>query len=296
MVRSGLVTGILFAGGFVMSAAAPTLSVTGAEVGDTSQVVVLQHASQIFHNQRAIRIYLPPGYDDSANADRRYPVLYLNDGFAVFSPRSWNLRHVLDSLIASHAVDAPIVVGIDNAASIPGVVNPDHDRTNEFLPYPDSTEPDVPHPRGLEYADFIVREVMPLIGRTVRVDTSAAKTSVGGASYGGLAALVTVLRYPGRFGGLLLESTPLFLFGERLLTESRSLQTWPGAVYVGLGTHELGDDKPIVIGDGPLERFVELANRQAPGTRVLFKVTDGAHHDAKAWRDRLPISLGFLFR
>jgi len=35
--------------------------------------------SRVFHNVRLLRVWLPPGYDDPGN-ERRYPVLYLNDG------------------------------------------------------------------------------------------------------------------------------------------------------------------------------------------------------------------------
>jgi len=51
---------------------------------DTSRVQVLTLSSQVFRNRRSIRVYLPPGYFDQANNNRRYPILYLNDGFALF--------------------------------------------------------------------------------------------------------------------------------------------------------------------------------------------------------------------
>ena len=40
--------------------------------------------SATFGNTRTLRILLPPGYDAPDNRDRRYPVLYLNDGQNLF--------------------------------------------------------------------------------------------------------------------------------------------------------------------------------------------------------------------
>jgi enterochelin esterase-like enzyme len=262
---------------------------------DSSHVVVLSLTSAIFDNTRAIRVYLPPGYANAANAARRYGVLYLNDGFAVLAARGWNAPRTIDSLIRTGVIPPMIVVGIDNAASIPGATNPVRDRANEFLPYPDSTEPDIPKPRGSEYPAFVVDEVMPLVARTFRVLDGPANTGIGGSSYGGVAALVTVLRRPGVFGSLLLESTPLFLFRQRLLEEARRLETWPSAVYVGVGTRETDDVLVQAMGDGVLERFVGLVRVRSPQTRLKYHVVEGATHASRAWGARLPTALEFLY-
>jgi enterochelin esterase-like enzyme len=267
----------------------------GAVQADSSRVVVLSLASEAFHNTRAVRVYLPAGYDSGPNRERRYPVLYLNDGFAVFSARGWNAPGVLDSLIASRRIPPMIVVGIDNAASIPGAGNPGRDRANEFLPYPDSTEPDLAAPQGAKYPGFVVHEVMPLISRTFRILGGPENTGIGGSSYGGIAALVTVLRQPGTFGSLLLESTPLFLFHEHLLADCRTLRTWPRAIDVGVGTRETDDERVSAAGIGALQRFVALARERSPGTRVHLDVVEGATHTSAAWRARLPAALTFLF-
>lgn len=49
--------------------------------------------STIFGNERTIRVLLPPGYDDKANAQRRYPVLYLLDGQNVFDACLSDVSH-----------------------------------------------------------------------------------------------------------------------------------------------------------------------------------------------------------
>ena len=65
--------------------------------------------------ERAIRVYLPPGYDDSG---KRYPVLYLQDGQNLFDAATsflgeWNVDETLIDLARERGIEL-IVVGIDN--------------------------------------------------------------------------------------------------------------------------------------------------------------------------------------
>ncbi|RPJ53288.1 MAG: hypothetical protein EHM24_33090, partial [Acidobacteria bacterium] len=105
-------------------AAQPAVAQTTPATSAKPDVRTLTLASKVFENTRTIRVYLPPGYDSSQAAGTRYPVLYMNDGFAVFAERSWDAPRQLDELIGAGAVRPLILVGIDNAASIPGAKNP----------------------------------------------------------------------------------------------------------------------------------------------------------------------------
>ena len=262
-----------------------------AQSADSGRVVVLSHPSTVFGNTRSIRVYLPPGYDSEGQS---YPVFYFNDGFAVFSPRHWNVPGTVDSLIRARTIPSLIVVGIDNAASIPG--NPVNARTSEYLPWPDATEPEVPSPRGAEYPALVVDEVMPFIARQFRVLAGPENTGIGGSSYGGIAALNCVLRRPGTFGMLLLESTPLFLFNRRLLEETRSSTVLPSSVYVGVGTQETDDAAVLRAAAGVQEAFVGIVRNRTAGARVLLNVVESATHSSAAWRARMPAALTFLLQ
>jgi enterochelin esterase-like enzyme len=266
-----------------------------AAAQDSARVVLVALASKTFGNTRMVRVYLPPGYHDKAQATRRYPVLFMNDGFAVFSPRSWNAPALLDSLIVTRRIAPMILVGIDNAASIAGTTTPDRDRTNEYLPYPDSLEPELPNPQGMRYPEFVTGEVLPLIGQRFRVSNERNQRGVGGSSYGAIAALYTVLQKPDVFGKLLLESTPLFLFGFRLVEEARHLSQWPERVYVGLGTQETNDPAILARANHPGRDFVAVARDKLGAERVLYHLVAGARHSPQAWRARFPTALQFLF-
>jgi enterochelin esterase-like enzyme len=57
--------------------------------------------SKILGNRRRVTVYLPPGYDD--RPERRYPVLYAQDGQNLFEPerahvpgQSWRLHEAAE--------------------------------------------------------------------------------------------------------------------------------------------------------------------------------------------------------
>ena len=78
--------------------------------------------SAIFGNTRTIRVLLPDGYADPANAQRRYPVLYLLDGQNLFdaclsevSRQEWGVDETVRQLVAAGRLPPMIVVGVDHA-------------------------------------------------------------------------------------------------------------------------------------------------------------------------------------
>jgi len=248
-------------------------------------------ASKIFANKRAIRVFLPADYRDDGS--RSYPALFLNDGFAAFTPTAWNAPSIVARLIAEKRLPEIVVIGIDSGATAsPGS---DDERTNEYLPYADEDEPSVPHPKGNRYPDFLIDEVMPAVARRYRIRTDAAGLAIGGVSYGALAALYAILKRPHVFGRLLLESPSLFVGNSAILTEARRTSAWPARVYVGAGTQETGDpsfDRTIVPA---LERLRALVRQRSPQSSVNLSIGKGDRHDYAAWSRRLPEALTFLW-
>src|SRR5262249_40421388 len=166
-----------------------------------------------------------------------YPVLYLNDGFAVFKATGWNAPDTVARLITEKSIEPLILVGLDNGACADG--GTDEQRTREYLPFADKKyEPTLLAPRGKDYPRFLLEEVMPAVSKRYRLQPGRDNCGIGGASYGGLAALYTVLHNPDVFGKLLLESTPLFMADNAVLTDSTRSHQWPGRVYIGIGTRE----------------------------------------------------------
>src|SRR5579862_3843639 len=77
-------------------------------------------ASTTFGDTQTLRIWLPPGYNDPANAQKHYPVIYMLDGENLFDActssfhHEWQIDETLTRLIAANAIEPIIVVGIDS--------------------------------------------------------------------------------------------------------------------------------------------------------------------------------------
>ena len=272
-------------------AAEPEGAGTSRSAAAEPNVQTLTVPSAVFRNSRTVRVYLPPGYEATSGQGRRYPVLFLNDGFAVFSQRAWDAPSLLDRMIREGRVEPMILVGIDNAATIVGSQSPALDRAREYLPWADPEyDPEARAPRGRDYPRFLYEEVVPAVERAFRTDP--AKIGLGGSSYGAIAALYSAVEAPRPIERLLLESPPLFMFDERL-TREPFVSRCPPWVYLGIGGKETDDPTLLAKGEAAIERFVEAARRS--GATVALHKVDGATHGSAAWRARFPDAITALY-
>ena len=108
-----LVCAAAFAAGF-WDIAGSWLAQTAGATTEPGKVETFELSSEVFHNRRSIRVFLPRGYGDAASRNRRYPVLYLNDGFAVFKAGAWNAPEIVERLESEGRMRPIILVGIDN--------------------------------------------------------------------------------------------------------------------------------------------------------------------------------------
>lgn len=255
--------------------------------------------SAVFGNERTIRVWLPEDYDDPANADARYRVLYLNDGqnvfdstTAVFNPREWRADETVDSLTARELIPPVIVVAIDNAGR--------SDRAREYLPYPDEyLDPPEPNPRGDLYAGFLRDEVFPLIDSIYRTRRDARV--LGGSSYGALVMLFVAARAPDLASGLLIESPSLYVNDGAIFDDLERADLSLERVYIGIGTNEL--DEPDCGHSAGNDEAVEdarelgelLERKLGERGRIHLNVEPCAIHDEAAWAARFPEAVRFLF-
>jgi len=280
----------------LLTLASLSIGVVLAQEADTTspRIESFSLESKVFGNRREIRVALPPSYDSVEHRETRYPVFYLNDGFAVFKPTLWNAPATALRLMMERRIPEIILVGIDNGATATG--GSPEQRSLEYLPFADTVyEPSVSKPLGYKYPEFLLEEVMPAVLARYRVKVGAEHTMLGGASLGGLAALYAAIQHPGVFGGLMLESTPTFMAESRILQEAHLVESWPARVYLGIGTKETEN---VELNRGAIPRCKELAmviTRKSPSTRVDVFVGEGDAHNARAWARRFPHALQFLF-
>jgi predicted alpha/beta superfamily hydrolase len=127
-----------------------------------------------------------------------------------------------------------------------------------------------------------------------RTKTGANNTGIAGASYGGVAALYTVMSKSGVFGQLLLESTPLFLSDYKLREQAKKFKQWPDRVYIGIGTKETNDDELNRTAEPGMKELQSIILKNSPKTITKLVVEEGATHNSSTWGKRLPEALKFL--
>lgn len=266
---------------------------------DSASFRIHRFESGVFGNVRYLRVFLPAGYDDPANATRRYPVLYLNDGQSVFAAMpvpghsSWRVERTVDSLVKHGVIPPLIVVGIDNAGA---------QRAHEYLPYPyPYNNPPELTSAGRRYPDFLLREVVPFINMTYRTLPDPAHTGLGGSSFGGLATAFAMMAKPGVFGRVLIESPTLFVDHQHIFRDVRYVQEWPERIYLGVGTNE-GARRVCPDAAHPqgvvrdVQQFATMLRAAGvDSSRIKVVMTPCALHNEDAWGARLPDALTFLF-
>jgi enterochelin esterase-like enzyme len=260
--------------------------------GATGDLRLHQFRSRLFRNTRWLRVWLPPGYDDTENQGRKYPVLYLNDGQNLFEASSsftgveWGVDETADRLIREGAIPPMIIVGIDNTGK---------DRLREYMPHR-SMHPIMLRVQGRHFPDFLMKEVMPFVERNYRVATGPENTGLGGSSLGALIALYTTMVRPEVFGRLLLESPSLWVSNRQVIRESRMVRIWPERIFLAAGTAESGHaEKSRTVVDDVRELAAIVRRAVLSERRLRLVIRDGATHSESSWAERFPEALQFLF-
>jgi pullulanase len=252
--------------------------------------------SKVYKNIRNLRVWLPANYFAPVNRNKRYPVLYMQDGQNLFDEATaqfheWKFDESVQFLTGSMRIHPMVVVGIDSTPR----------RANEYLPYPDANNKELgkfetQDVHGKQYGDFLISEVMPLIQKKYRVLTGSHDTGLGGAMYGADVALYTVLAHSGVFGKVLLESPMLLIGNEQLLKDAEKATQFPEKLYIGIGTAEESDEKASAQDVKEVAELEKILREKGLGpSRLKVVVDEGAKHDEIAWSKRLQNALLFLY-
>lgn len=255
--------------------------------GEVRRLQVIGGAGAASGAMRDVLVWLPPGYDEPANAGRRYPVLYLQDGQNVFdhrapTPAEWGADETATRLIGAGEIEPLIIVAIPNSGA---------NRIAEYLPSGLETGLRV-EGRGDGYVDWLVREVVPRVERAFRAD--AARRGIGGSSLGGLLALRAAAMYPDDFERVLVES-PSLLVGGADVTERMLGDLAPGErrVFIGMGGREGGGRSGDLV--RAAQELAERLSAASAGGSIRIKIDPDAAHDEHAWAARLPEALQHLY-
>ena len=151
-------------------------------------------ASEILRTNRLIRIYVPPGYDESKSI--RYPVLYVQDGqnafttagpHAAFGWGNWELDKTAGRLIARGEMRPIIMVAIDCGAS-------------RYREYRGPIRAGGENRAYERYTRFLMEELKPKIDRDYRTLPGSANNGLLGSSMGGICSVALAWGHPEIFG------------------------------------------------------------------------------------------------
>jgi enterochelin esterase-like enzyme len=230
-----------------------------------------------FREGRQCWVYLPPGY---ALSDRRYPVLYVNDGQWAFDlPAGMHLNRMCENLIRSGEIEPLIIVAIDEGGR----------RGYEYTPWPPIS------PGRYGGGDLYVRalrdSLKPEIDRRFRTRSDPANTVIAGESLGGLISTYAAFAYDSTFGkaGALSASSggPGGSFAMAQLVRDRRPPGTPRRYFQSTG---YPDDNGI---QGMVNLLVEIGWTQ--GVDFQSNVVAGAEHSSRSWESQYEAMLRFLF-
>lgn len=227
---------------------------------------------------RNILVATPPDY--LTNPERRYPVVYLQDGQNLFDPRTsfagdW---HLLETLGTCGVSDPVILVGIPNLGP---------ERLKEYSPFDDPVRG---IGEGVGYLGWLTGTVKPLIDATFRTLPRREHTAVGGSSMGGLFALYALLGARQVFGSAWVMS-PAFWYADSAILRWLSRQDTPtGRIWLDVGLDE-GDEE---VFDVRRMRDLLLTLGWTLGEDLFYLEDPGGDHDEASWGRRVEQNWGVL--
>ncbi len=251
------------------------------------QLSIHRFYSRALKNFRSLYVYLPPSYE--FEPDRRYPVLYMQDGQNIFdgsrsySGDGWEIHQTVDELIAAGLMEEILIVG---------VAHQNERRLSEYAHMDGAYQGGFVKGRGLQYESFLLNDVKPFIEANFRVLPGKENTGLMGSSMGGLVSFTIGLRHPEVFGKLGVLSPSFWWNPRKTLKQIKQLPSskMPTRMWMDMGELE-----------GPLSRDFSMMLRQlrkvgiSQSENMAFWLVPEGSHSEKAWMSRAHCPLLYLF-
>ena len=230
---------------------------------------------------RDIIVWLPPGYDSLP--DKKYPVLYMQDGQNIFDPSTssfgidWQIDETADSLIKENSIGEIIIVGIYNT----------YKRRIEY------SRSDT----GYFYMKFIVDELKPFIDSNYRTFRDRKNTAVCGSSLGGLISFMLLWEYSDIFSKAACFSPAFKIDSTYNLDFVTPVESYSGPkkaikIYIYNG----GVDLEAELQPGVDEMIAALKDKGYELDKDILWIKDNsAGHNEAAWAKKVYQFLEFFF-
>lgn len=244
-----------------------------------------QFPSKLMDEKHDFIVYLPPMYDQQP--DRRFPVLYMQDGQNLFSPDTsfikgnyWRMGETADALIAASEIEPLIIVGIYNTG--------EH-RIHEYTPVEDKR---LGGGQADAYGQMLVEELKLFVDRAYRTLPGEANCALGGSSLGGLVTLYLGLRYTWLFSKLAVMSPSVWWRKRAILRTVAQIKRKPNLnIWLDIGTKE----GQRALGDARELEMALVKKGWVLGRDLAYMEVAGAEHTESAWAQRVAPMLKFLF-
>ncbi len=228
---------------------------------------------------RRVAALLPYNYHET---DRRYPVLYLQDGQNLFDDHapfgSWSVDKKLATLMERGKGDI-IIIAIDHAAE---------DRITEYTP---SLQTRLGKGDGKKYVRFLADTLKHTVDKIFRTLPEREHTGMGGSSMGGLISIYAGLMYPEEYGRLMVFSPSLWVAPNIHFNMVQFDEPFNSKVYLYGG----GEEGSYMVPN--MKRFIEALKKQGTGVDTEFHLSVDPHgkHNEVRWGEEFPKAVEWLF-
>jgi endo-1,4-beta-xylanase len=188
-------------------------------------------------------IYLPPGYDEAANASKRYPVIYWLHGLTNSESSDQFSPKLIQQAITEKKIPPLIFVYACGGAT---------------SWYADSADG-----KWLIDTTFI-RELVPHIDATYRTIASRDGRAIQGMSMGGVGCMKFALKYPELFSSV-VSFAPAFRSWEEMGLETRQRE---------IKTRMFGDDESRFVAEQPFTLAKKNVDRIKDKIAIKFFIGD----------------------
>lgn len=253
-----------------------------------------------------VDVWMPDDYERQAT--NYYPVIYVNDGQAMFDSsvtwngQAWDVDDMITRLHKEGITENAVIVGV-------------HSMTNRFGDYsPSKALTAVPGltnlveqcfnatVKGDEYLAFLVNTLKPLIEQKYRVRTDLRSTSIMGSSMGGLISVYAISEYPEVFGNAACLSTHWIgaLDNSTAEVHAKAVIDYLADNLPDPTNHRLYFDHGTRDLDSYYQpwndKVLDLARSKGyvDDYNLMGFIDEGATHNENCWRNRLNKPLEFI--
>ena len=202
---------------------------TGAPTGKVTQH---EWTSKVFaETQRDYWVYVPA----QLKAEQPAAVMVFQDGHTYVGEKGeFRVPIVFDNLI--HKQEMPVTVGI--------FINPGYHGKKPESPWSADNRSFEYDTLSNQYARFLIEEILPEVGKTVKLTTNPKQRAIGGISSGGICAFTVAWEHPEAFTKVLshVGSFTNIRGGHNYQALIRKTPNKPLRVFLQDGSHDVNNE------------------------------------------------------